>query len=97
METLNNSNIPNDSIIIYHDIDILKYPIYLDNFDNLNEKFYQELKEVNCFMQGFFFNLSVDCKQELIRCYLGSHGNTLLHIWAGCIGVKKNKFAIDFL
>ena len=34
METLNNSDIPNDSIIIYHDIDSLKYPIYLDNFDS---------------------------------------------------------------
>ena len=90
METLNNSDIPNDSIIIYHDIDSLRYPIYLDNFDNLNKKFFEELNNKSIALcRDAFFKLSIDCKQELIRSYLGSHGNTLFHIWAGCIGLKK--------
>ncbi len=97
METLNNSDIPNDSIIIFHDIDTLKYPIYIDNFDNLNKKFFEELKNKSIALcRDAFFNLSIDCKQELVRSYLGSHGNTLFHIWSGCIGLKKNKFSIDF-
>ena len=96
METLNNSDIPNDSIIIYHDINILKYPSYQENFDILKEKFLDQLQNKSIALCREFFKLSIDCKQELIREYLGSNGNTLFHIWAGCIGLKKNKFSINF-
>tara|TARA_B100000242_G_scaffold66184_1_gene41001 strand:+ start:11730 stop:12662 length:933 start_codon:yes stop_codon:yes gene_type:complete len=97
METLNNKDIPNDSIIIYHDIDTTKYPFYLKNFDNLKKNFFEELKNNSIALcRDSFSKLSVDCKQELIRSYLGSHGNTLFHVWAGCIGLKKNKSSIDF-
>ena len=97
METLKNIDIPNESIIIYHDINLLKYPYYLDNFHNLKEIFFEKLKNSSIALcRDSFMKLSTDCKQELIRGYLGSHGNTLYHVWAGCIGMKKNKISIDF-
>lgn len=97
LETLNNSDIPNDSIIIYHDIDFFKYPLYVDNFKILNKKFSQQLKKKSIALcRESFIKLIVGCKQELIRSYLGSNGDTLLNIWAGCIGLKKNKSSIEF-
>ncbi len=97
LETLKNSDIPNDSIIIYHDINLLKYPFYISNFDILKEKFLEELKSNSIALcRDSFFKLSIDCKQELIRSYLGSKGDTLFHIWAGCIGLKKNESSTKF-
>tara|TARA_Y100000813_G_C24146704_1_gene345089 strand:- start:354 stop:1265 length:912 start_codon:yes stop_codon:yes gene_type:complete len=97
IETLNNSEIPENSIIIYHDINLIKYPFYLDNFKILEEKFSKKLKKRSIALcNDSFFKLSNDCKQELIRSHLGSNGNTLLHKWAGCIGIRKNKIAYEF-
>lgn len=97
IETLKNSDIPNDSIIIYHDINLLKYPFYIDNFKILKEKFIELLKNKSIALcRDSFFKLSIDCKQELIRNYLGSNGDTLFHIWAGCIGLRKNESSYKF-
>ena len=97
METLNNSDIPDNSIIIYHDINLIKYPYYLNNFDNLKKIYFEKLRHKSIALcQDSFFKLSNDCKQEVIKRYLGVSGSTLLHIWAGCFGIKKNKLSIDF-
>ena len=90
-------NIKEDSIIIFHDINLTKYPTYKNNLITSKNLFSRSLKNksIVC-IKDSYFSLSIDCKQEVIQKYLGSEGKTLSHIWSGCIGLKKNKISLSF-
>lgn len=91
------SEIEEGTIIIYHDVDLQKYPMYKNNF-----------KEVGLFIKNYIknrsillitdalINLYIDCKQEVLRKYLKSEGRTLCHRWAGCFAMKKNQYSREF-
>lgn len=94
---LQQKNLKENSIIIFHDINLTKYPAYKHNLKASKNLFSKSLKNksIVC-IKDSYFSLSIDCKQETILKYLGSEGKTLSHIWSGCIGLKKNKISLGF-
>ena len=91
------SPIEEESIIIYHDIDAQKYPVYSQNYQGMSEFFVKKLKNHSiALVTDQFFSLDADCKQEVLRIYLGSRGRTLCHKWAGCFAMKKDRYARQF-
>ena len=89
-EIINREEIAEDSIILFHDININKYEQYKYNLKS--KKYLKKLmgNKSILFFKDVFFPLSEDCKQELIRKYLGNEGNSLSHVWSGCIAFRKN-------
>jgi hypothetical protein len=91
------SEIEEDSIIIYHDIDYQKYPMYKKNFAEVGPFVKNTIKNHSILLiTDALINLYIDCKQEVLRKYLNSEGRTLCHRWAGCLAMKKNSHSREF-
>ena len=91
------SGIEEDSIIIFHDSNLDKYPIYKKNFEEISSFFKCKLTNHSiAIISDDLFPLYSDCKQELLNEYLNSEGLSLCHRWSGCIAFKKNNFSREF-
>lgn len=91
------SCIEENSILIYHDINLIKYPCYGNNIKSLGPYFEKKLRYKSiALVADTVFPLDHDCKQELLRKYLGSSGRTLCHRWAGCMAFKKDNASRKF-
>ena len=91
------NEIDEGTIIIYHDLDSVRYPIYNTNFQSLSQYFRKHMQ--NCsiaLVVDTMFPLYVDTKQEVLRKYLHSEAQTLSHRWAGCIAMKKDRNSREF-
>jgi hypothetical protein len=92
-----NSELEEDTIIVYHDINAFRYPIYSNNFPRLSSFFADNMRGHSiALLADCLFPLFFDCKQEVLRNYLHCEGQTLLHRWGGCIAMKKNKYSRQF-
>lgn len=92
-----NSEIEEGTIIVYHDINAYRYPLYTANFSGMSAFFSNNMH--NCsiaIVADELFPLFYDCKQEVLRKYLHSEAQTLCHRWAGCIAMKKNQYSREF-
>jgi hypothetical protein len=92
-----NSEIEEGTIIVYHDINAYRYPLYSANFSGMSAFFSNNMN--NCsiaIVADELFPLFFDCKQEVLRKYLHSEAKTLCHRWAGCIAMKKNQHSRQF-
>ena len=91
------SEIEEGTVIIYHDVDFQKYPMYTKNFAELGPFFRNKIQDHSILLvTDALINLYIDCKQEVLRKYLHSEGRTLCHRWAGCFAMKKNKYSREF-
>jgi hypothetical protein len=91
------SGIEEGTIIVYHDVDTQKYPIYNANFNDAGAFFRNRLSNHSiALVSDDLFYLYKGCKQEVLRKYLHIEGRTLCHRWAGSFAMKKNKHSRKF-
>lgn len=86
-------------IVFYHDSDVIKYPLYLTGL----RRWAPWLKKRMTNLDVLAFNdhdgarLWEDVKPELIEHYLaGKEIETLEHLWAGAIAIRKSADGIRF-
>ena len=81
---------PND-ILVYHDINFDKYPIYLKNFD-FEKNFYSKILSSHsvALFRDTYQPLKVQCKNFLIKKYKLEKYKNLNGFWLGFIVVKNN-------
>jgi hypothetical protein len=92
-----NSELEEGTIIVYHDINAHRYPLYGNNFPRLSSFFSNHMHSHSiALLADCLFPLFFDCKQEVLRDYLHCEGQTLLHRWGGCIAMRKNKHSREF-
>lgn len=91
------SGIDEDSIILFHDIDIEKYPVYKSSIQKISAFFRKVGSKSSIFLiADVIISLSSDCKQELLSAFLGVNGQSLCHRWAGFVAFKKNNISRQF-
>lgn len=101
-EYLRTQDVAPGDIVAFHDINVGKYPHYLQNFElmPLMAQRYMKAHSVVLFTD-LQMMLRCDAKQELIREYLGSDGGELHHLWIGSLLVKNDvtgrRFIEDWL
>ncbi len=96
-EVLNRKDIKEGSIVIFHDINLKKYPQYILNIKNSKNFFLKNLKNKEIFIfQDSILSFASDCKQEVLNKYLYCDGTTFFTRWSGCLGLKKTKNTINF-
>lgn len=94
----NNPAIKNGDLIFYHDLNIKKYKEYLKGLDKLDNYLKKNLKNKSILLfADTIAPLSQDTKQELLTRYLSINGENLIHLWGGCLAMKKDEKSIKFI
>ncbi len=88
---------PND-ILVYHDINFDKYPIYLKNFD-FDKSFFSKIVTNHSVVlfRDTYQPLKVQCKNFLIKKYKLEKYRNLNGFWLGFIVVKNNHKGRNFV
>jgi hypothetical protein len=96
----NNSKIKSGDIVLYHDINIERYPEYLHGMHKWKKIINQKMKNKSILL--FCDNdmtINQDTKKELIDKYLANfkQPENLHHIWAGALAVRKDEMGISYI
>lgn len=89
-------------IVVYHDLNFIKYPSYINNFNNI-EKLFKKYLSNNfdiILTRDTVKPLSEDVKSYLIEKINGNNfyfNKNLPGFWAGACAFKKNKSSLIFL
>ena len=97
-QLVEDSEIPEGDIVLYHDSDAVKYPEYLGNVSLWAPWIAKQMKSAD--VLAFNDNnvpLTSDTKIELIERVLGdTFDNRLRHVWSGAIAVRKSDAGREF-
>lgn len=88
-------------ILIYHDSNLIKYPIYKKNISNKKKFFFKLLKKKEIVLfKDSYRPLKEDCKTDLLNKYFFNNKNSIMELngfWAGCLIVKNTPMGIKFI
>ncbi len=92
--------VSNDDIVVFHDVNYIKYPQYLDGIENWKPSLIKLHHASNILLfRDCFKPLAIDCKRYLIKKYLGKYKypDFLPGFWAGMVSFKKSNQSDIFL
>jgi hypothetical protein len=88
---------PND-IIIYHDINFKKYPVYLNNFDLSDAFFFNLIRKYSLVLfRDTYQPLKAQCKNFLLNRFNLQNFKNKNGFWSGSIIVKNNFKGMAFI
>ena len=88
---------PND-ILVYHDINYIKYPLYLKNF-NINKSFYSKITKNHSIVlfRDAYQPLGVQCKNILLKKFNLRKYKAMNGFWSGLIVIKNDSAGRSFI
>lgn len=88
---------PND-ILVYHDINFIKYPLYLKNF-NFDKSFFSDYISNHSIVlfKDSYQPLKSQCKKTLLQKYKLQKYKNYNGFWSGCLIVKNNSHGRNFI
>ena len=87
-----------NEILVYHDFDTDKYPVYLSNLESLKKWTEEKMENYDILLiNDSKKNLTTDCKKELLDKYLLKNYENYHHIWGGLIILRKTEISKQFI
>jgi len=88
---------PND-ILVYHDINFIKYPVYLNNY-NFDKSFFSNsiFNYSIVLFRDSYQPLKYQCKKDLLQKYKLQKYKNFNGFWSGCLIVKNNTYGRNFI
>lgn len=99
LDFLLSERVSDGDIVMYHDIDVEKYPVYVEGISHWARWVRRKIEAVDVLVfEDSGTLLSEDTKPELIEFYFGDSANPKwTHVWAGALAVKKTSFGLEFV